>query len=149
MICRRVPGAMLPISRPPAAHKAKDARHRSDERLPQEEKQNLLRKKGAPCGNHHETTCAIANIPHPCAFVNRKNAHRLTRAMSVPLQNGGKDGMRRRPTNIFISVAAPLVPLVGSVHSRLAIATTRPAQPSRPDRATRQEHIPEGPTAFS
>lgn len=37
-ICRRVPGAMSPISRPPAAHKAKDARHRSDERLPQEEK---------------------------------------------------------------------------------------------------------------
>ena len=89
-------------------------------------------------------------LPQNINAVNRKNAHRLTRAMSVPLQNGGKDGMRRRPANIFISVAAPLVPLVGSVHSRLAIATTRPAQPFRPDRATRQEHIPgEGPTAFS
>jgi hypothetical protein len=29
--------------------------------------------------------------------VNRKNAHRLTRAMSVPLQKGGADDMRRKP----------------------------------------------------
>lgn len=105
---------------------------------PQEEKNKTsCVMKGAQCGNHHEPSCAISNIPHPCAFVKRENAHRLTRAMSVPLQNGGRDDMRRRPTNIFISVAAPLVPLVGSAHSRLAIVTTRPAQPSdRPRHAS-------------
>lgn len=81
--------------------------------------------------------CRMDILPQNINAVNRKNAHRLTRAMSVPLQNGGRDDMRRRPANIFISVAAPLVPLVGSVHSRLAIATTRPAQPSdRPRHAS-------------